>query len=598
MPGPPIYKIHPAIGVARVGNAPAPDYFIGPERLGAFEKDSVSPPKYTNDKGEIRRQAARFRIWKYVDNGSGYVPDKEITADTSGVLQIVWTVHLANRKASFHQFRGLSGSPWVIDGSTDAAPLRNLWQGDAAELEFDPGPQSIASDSLLPVDVGKDTKPADRPWPTTVPAITSLGQLRTDVLGRLIVIGGAGISGSLKGVPLDSKETFNHDRWFDDVSDGPVTAEIEMRVDGVVRQVPVSGAWVLVGPPRFAPGIPPFIDLYQALVTVCALRVRPQKDDGSYQPGGAMSWFREVQDEVFTPRGKEVAIKPFKTFRPSFDRDILPVLRSMTLVGAVVPEARVKHAAQTGDAESTARIWKLWSDPTQPNDARRLIFARIRPLFPSIRPKGLPAVDGRLMPAQLGDTYAGDEFYGFASMPYAAYRMFERWAAGEFIGPAIDDPKRLFEPFVSTGKVTPHELDEAPLRAALGGSLYPGIETSWLIRYAGLYEEPFRIRHDAPSPYDYETGPTPVGAGYFTRQLAIPWQADFLSCSETTLPSGPHAGETWWWWPSHRPDWIPLKKGTSEEWVPNCATRDEFVLEKWHTAKFVVPKAAGVMEEQ
>jgi hypothetical protein len=596
MAGPPIYKIHPSIGVARVGNAPASDYFIGPERLGAFEAESITPPKYTTAKGEIRRQAARFRVWRYVDNGAGYVPDVEITSATPGVLQIVWTVHLANRKGSFQEFRGLVGSKWWKDGSP--GPLRNMWQGDAARLEFDPGPQTIWGESKGPIVVGRENAPAGRPWPKTVPDIASLGELRTDKLGRLIVVGGAGIAGSLKGVPLEKDETYNHDRWFDDVSDGPINVEIVTIVDGNFRRFSAVGAWLLVGPPRFAPAIPPFLDLYQTLLNISVLRLPLSKDDGSCRAGGPMSWYGELHEELFVPAGKEIKSKPLKKFKPSFDRDILPVLRSMTLVGAVVEQARDRHGAITGDADSAADIWKFWSDPSQPNDARRQIFAKIRPLLPKLRPKSLPKLSGRTMPAQLGDSYAREETYGFLSMPYAIYRMFERWAEGQFIGTTVDDPKRLFEPFISSGTLTPHELDEAQLRTVVGGGLHPGIETSWLIRYHEILAEPFRIRQGAASPYEYETGPTTVDAGFFTRQLAVPWQADFLSCGETTLASGDHAGETWWWWPSHRPDWISMKAGYGTTWTPDYATTDEYVLKTWHTAKFIVPKASGRQEEQ
>jgi hypothetical protein len=158
----------------------------------------------------------------------------------------------------------------------------------------------------------------------------------------------------------------------------------------------------------------------------------------------------------------------------------------------------------------------------------------------------------------------------------------------------------MFDPFVPTGPITPHELDEAQLRSMLGGSLHPGIETSWLIRYPELYVEPFRIQHDIPSPYEYELGLPTVSAGFFTRQLAVPWQSDFLSCCETTPEKGIHAGETWYWWPSHRPDWIPLKIGVSTTWEPAHDSKDDYVLKKWPLGKFVVPKSGslGWMEEQ
>jgi hypothetical protein len=59
------YRIHPAIGVARVGNADPSAYFLGPERprqqvTGASDAGSAVPPFKTD--GLIKRQAARFEF--------------------------------------------------------------------------------------------------------------------------------------------------------------------------------------------------------------------------------------------------------------------------------------------------------------------------------------------------------------------------------------------------------------------------------------------------------------------------------------------------------------------------------------------------------
>jgi hypothetical protein len=62
-----IYKIHPAIGIARVGNAPGEQFFVGPEVPGAQASPEIGGSAlttYKNAKGEVRPQAARFRIWE------------------------------------------------------------------------------------------------------------------------------------------------------------------------------------------------------------------------------------------------------------------------------------------------------------------------------------------------------------------------------------------------------------------------------------------------------------------------------------------------------------------------------------------------------
>src|SRR3954453_12040096 len=98
-------KIHPAIGIARLGNSPT-DFFIGPESPGV----SVSPPGgYRDSKKRIKRQAARFRLFGYDAEG------KLVREITSADAEIEWTVHLANAKAAWQQFHGLNSS----------TPLRN-----------------------------------------------------------------------------------------------------------------------------------------------------------------------------------------------------------------------------------------------------------------------------------------------------------------------------------------------------------------------------------------------------------------------------------------------------------------------------------------
>jgi L-Lysine epsilon oxidase N-terminal len=54
------YEIHPAIGIARVGSsrlASAEGFFLGPEPGGS------PPPKYCDPEGNLKRQAARFRVF-------------------------------------------------------------------------------------------------------------------------------------------------------------------------------------------------------------------------------------------------------------------------------------------------------------------------------------------------------------------------------------------------------------------------------------------------------------------------------------------------------------------------------------------------------
>src|SRR5262245_6861927 len=108
----PVYRIHPAIGIMRVGNAPADTFFIGPEFPGRGPTgDSSVGTKVPEFKvgGLIKPQAARFRIWEYVEKNGKLEPSREINLDEKDCIQIVWRVHVANRKASFFEFSNLQG---------------------------------------------------------------------------------------------------------------------------------------------------------------------------------------------------------------------------------------------------------------------------------------------------------------------------------------------------------------------------------------------------------------------------------------------------------------------------------------------------------
>jgi len=220
-----VYKIHPAIGVARVGNSPE-EFFVGPERVGAFPEP---PGGFKDDQCRIKRQAARFRVFAHADDGT-------VTEVTEAEAAISWTVHLVNSKAA-HPDRGNSEP--------------------ADDLTIDPGPRTLTGpDQRAAFDTG--TIRFTNAPETTVP----LGEVRSTEENHLLVLGGFGHSASPAGTALDG-DFWASDDWYDDVSDGPVTATITLRADGSTP--PVAGAWVLVAPPKYAPDQDSVITLYDRI---------------------------------------------------------------------------------------------------------------------------------------------------------------------------------------------------------------------------------------------------------------------------------------------------------------------------------------------
>ena len=84
-----VYKIHPAIGIARVGNSPD-EFFIGPERIGEHPTPAGG---FKDAQCRVKRQAARFRIFAHHDDGT-------VEEITDAEAEITWTVHLVNKKAA------------------------------------------------------------------------------------------------------------------------------------------------------------------------------------------------------------------------------------------------------------------------------------------------------------------------------------------------------------------------------------------------------------------------------------------------------------------------------------------------------------------
>lgn len=220
-------KIHPAIGIARVGNSPA-EFFVGPE---ITLDHKVPTGGYKDAACRVKRQGARFRLFGYDQNGN------VVQELTSADANITWTVQLTNKKAATNRNSGVTGA-------------------DRAGLVIDPGSRTLNGPTqVAKFDTGTFKLPGQSP--VNVP----LGEIRTDSDGRLLVLGGFGTSKSPTGRNLG--DFLNNDEWFDDISDGPVTATVQLRSDGSAP--PVTGAWIISAPPKFAPGIDSVVTLYDRL---------------------------------------------------------------------------------------------------------------------------------------------------------------------------------------------------------------------------------------------------------------------------------------------------------------------------------------------
>ncbi len=487
--------IHPAIGIARVGNS-QDGFYIGPE---TDRPAPIRPGDLKDRTGALKREAARFRVYGYNAAGEAVA---ELTARTA---QIEWTVHVANQKSAWYEFQIALDIP-EASVPDDAPPSKQrnakVTGADRGQLVIDPGARTIAGANAS----GPQYRFASG---TFFGKPVYLGELRTDDAGRLIFLGGRGVSASRDGAPAT---TFaNNEGWHDDVSDGPVTAQVT--IDG--RPVPVDPAWVVVAPPNYAPELVGVRTMYDLQL------------DAYVQSG----WLAFAD-------------------RVSFMDDVFPILERLTGMGWVNHGFATKFGP--GGREhflDPAYLQRLASDLPEHQELRNGIYTTFRDWArDGESPVPWPWIYGDSMslppvsPRQ-HSTLSGTQM-----------RMLELWAAGDF------------DSDLDLGRLTPFALDHLPLsrrpamldRAAmtfcLADAFHPGCEMTWPMRHTTMYSAPFRLRHRPigdPEP-NLGTQLTPAavqavdgplygqGPGTVSRWMAVPWQTDTASClSGYSLGYGP-----------------------------------------------------------
>jgi hypothetical protein len=483
--------IHPAIGVARVGNST--ECFVGPEVVHPEPRDADF---YRDTSGALKRQAARFRIFGY--DAAGQVV-RELTPDDA---QIRWTVHVANSKAAWYRWIQAMDIP---ESATLQVERRNRnVTGDArAHLVIDGGARSIE---------GKGTQGTGYEFHGAFQQQdVYLGELRTDEQGRLLFLGGMGTSASPHGTPIydeNDKFTFiNADGWYDDTSDGPVTATVSLGG----RDLPVDPAWVVTAPPNYAPDVVAIRTLHDLLVDLYV----------------GTGWMERPSN-------------------PSFTHEVYPILRRMSGLQWV----NQGFATQFGhggpfDFENPDFVARLARAPKEDADPWRELRLQV---FNEFR-LPVPLNDDPVpWPWEYGDA---DSLPDFPHSPRknlaisaTQHYTLQLWAAGRFTAdwPADGQPPRALDGMQPAEQAA--MLDRAALHFCLADAFHPGTEVTWPIRHISLFTTPFRIRQRPPGTPETDYGATlsqaqvlapdgPLwaqGPGDLTRWMGLPWQADTAWC--------------------------------------------------------------------
>ncbi|MFM9951836.1 MAG: LodA/GoxA family CTQ-dependent oxidase [Saprospiraceae bacterium] len=596
-------RIHPAIAIARVGNST--EYYLAPETMAASpqegtaltgglpikpgtEATTITSADLRDAQGRLKRQAARFKIYQYPTEGGAIsypTPGgQEVligsVVDNKKVTDIIWTTHLANKKANCWEmdedanlgidlykphevtYMGQTfevSTPPLRNPDFDSATPQNPYQVNPADatrlskLVIDAGPRAIqASQGNAPVKFDSTTGasyynaatgaispapdyPIQFPASNGAPAdgsapIDYLGEMLTEPNGRLLVLGGHGLAcGFNDQGDFDPSQKLctdvDNNNWLDDASDGPVTAVLVFE-DGTKRAIEGS-AWVAVTDPAYAPQTLNVVNLW----------------DDVYN-----TWLENfnLQPNIFSNKTYNPDYKPY------FPDDVFPTLNAahMQMWNTNLPEQAIA---------AHQRIRAL-TEQKPPFD----IMKFIRNPDGSQNDKGAP-----LMPLSLGDANQA-----FLTVSRQQYFFMEQWSKGLSVG-------------AQALPLGPGEqLDKTILVNCLGGRFSPGIDLTFIVRDTNLYNKdwtnpaigPFRINAET---LDYSNvskntpflgvgytplRPDPVQPGDLCKFMAIPWHTDYNSCATHTPSPNPGGDLTeqnvysgtvnttlFWSWPAQRP---------------------------------------------
>lgn len=450
----PIYKIFPPIGIARLGNHES-EYFIGPEIPGSTATEffdglgkSIQDQNYKSKDLKIRKQAARFRIFKEVSEG------KFEKIELNDSIDIEWKVKVANTKASAHKFHGIGT---FGDGLRNAKVTE---QEDRTLLNLAPNEVSIS---------GKSKQVPFNPVCFAICTASefykeddiSLGECRTDKDGNLLVLGGHGISKNIVSSHETMQSYANNDNWFDDMADGYVQATLSINGE----ECPVAPAWVIIAPPDYAPHTKPLLNLYDTLL------------------------------DRFIHKDEMVTMPELK-----FYDHIQPILKAIDNTKYLFPMPAHKHDFS-----------EFVNNPLSNQTQRKYIFELLRAPNDNLSPKSMPLLLGsnygtfdenkidkidpkkQRMASQSRSALTKYQYDILEAWKDDTYdhqeNVYQAWKKNELIDKNPED-------------ATPHELTKAALENCAGGAFFPGIETSYNIRDKYAFVEPFRLDGSKLNPGD------------------------------------------------------------------------------------------------
>jgi len=527
-------RIHPGIGVSRLGDSS--EYYVGPEVMNPKPteptlEDGLYGSEATNkmrDKyGQLKRQAARFRVYGYDENGN-VVAEVQQSANTS----VDWAVHVANKKSDWFYFIAAMDIPEYKDL---VVKRRNgsIQAGHRGSLIIDPGPKSIMGTNMSDSSYQLNGKFHD----TDV----MLGELKTDEVGRLLFVPGLGKSGSPSGqppyVPAEPDSFSNAADWYDDICDGPVRATVI--IGG--KEFVADPAWVISAPPNYAPNIIGWRTMNDMMRNV-------------FIDGGMM----ELPSTI------------------SFTEHIFPILQRLTGLQWVNKGFSSLFGADGPMNFNDPTLLQKLAYNTNGSPAPDTYKALRRTIYNNLRAHGDQEEAKASWPMIYGDTsFSPDSIAkeklaeGYLRVPAIFDYYLKKWVDGDFkndYDPENHHPYQSFEHLPLEAQ--PDMLDQAAMHFCLADAFHPGCELTWPMRHISMYRAPYRIREAASTKAEPSYGSMmdtqsmlkldgPLysqWAGNLTRWMALPWQGDTAYCRAGYAPEfDPYVPA---YWPARVPNHV------------------------------------------
>lgn len=508
------YRVHPSVGIARMGNS-STTYFLTAEKpwkvfdpvqetiLGQANKRATG---IRDTDGNLCKQGARFRVFCYQYLAVPLIGKLllNVWECTKADYDIAWTAQVANRKAQ------------AVGTSLGAVKQPNA-----------PDPVVLASSVASAVQTFTG-KPAGR---------LNLGSCFVDGNGRLIVLGSDGKAKKIGagGVPRSPEGLF----WAgfeDDAADGPIKARVTPKAastqpDKGKPATDAVGAWVVIGLPNYGADARAPVNLYDLAMNHAYESAKKGKGQEPAKISALITYHRQIRPLLYSQYAVPYTIKHHRKRMPF---NIPPYVAKNS-----------EHQIWLRPAKSTDKIKpeNIWASYAASGDIHD--------------PAGEP------LPAPAYWTKGPAAGVGINSMPNLEYiamtemqeRAVKEWAAG--ILPKGDDTAETS----ASALYVPYQLDLAHMETMSGGSFYPGIEVARQAHWPKTWEGRTGccdVHYDVRVTNEVNDAGTitgPAGPGYLTMFLACPWQADFVACDHT-------------YWPHSRPIEVRLTAaGRWKDWM-------------------------------